>query len=303
MAKTQLNLGIETGDASLKLALFDTKAKKVLRTDVVMLSSHPLDDVAVYEVALSEWLRQNGSPKLESISLALPAGSGVIRDVRIPPDADDADAYIRWELSTVLSTSLDGYYLDYELFPDRKKPLGAVVAAYRRNWIDSLRTGLRKKELMPTVVEPDVFSLFNLLEMGEGMGSDIHCVVKADRAGILVAWGNTRGPSTVRWCPTGALGIDPDSVVYPLLADALVQVLGDGFSIHNGAKPEVRLCGELSVESGFYEALRSACQNYELVLWDSFLKIPLAADGNFPRTVLLCTGAIGAALRSAGDRK
>lgn len=303
MAKAQLKLGIETGDASLKIALFDSKAKKVLRTDVVTLPGFPLDTPAVYENALSEWLQQNNVGKVESVSLAIPASRGVIRYVRIPSDVDNVEEYIRWEFSTVINTPVDGYYLDYELFPDRKKPLSATVAAFRRRWIDTLRDNLHKKDLKPGVVEPELFSLFNLLEVAEGTGESMQCVVKADRKGILAAWGNSHGPSVVRWCSTGALGVDPDADVYPQLADSLAQILRDGFAEHGEAKSMARVCGELSVESGFFDALVAKSQGIELVLWDSFLKLPLAADGNYPRTVLLCTGAIGAALRSAGDRK
>ncbi len=303
MAKAQITLGIEAGDSSLKLALLDTKARKLLRVDVLPLQAPALSEVARLENTLSSWLSEHGSPKLSGVCMALPAIHGVLRDLRLPPDADDVDAYIRWELSSALDTSLDLYYLDYELLPDRKKPTNALVCAYRRAPLDALREGLHRKDLSPSVVEPDLFSLFNLLEVGEGMDAEMRCVVKADRAGIMVAWGNVHGPATVRWVSTGLLGVDPDSSVYPMLAENLSQVLADGFALHHGMESVVRLCGELSVEGGFLEALHAKASGLEFLPWDTFLKISLDAEGCPSHTVEQCAAAIGCALRSAGDRK
>jgi len=166
-----------------------------------------------------------------------------------------------------------------------------------------LRTGIHKKELVPSIIEPELFSLLNLLEVAEGDDSAIQCVLKADRCGILVVWGSGQGPATVRWCPPGALGVDPDSDVYPRLADTLAQILSEGFEQNKGIQPLVRVCGELAVEPRFFEALAAQAPSMQFMLWDSFLKLSLSAEGNVPRSVLQCVGAIGAALRSGGDRK
>ena len=99
------------------------------------------------------------------------------------------------------------------------------------------------------------------------------------------------GPATVRWVSTGLLGVDPDSSVYPMLAENLSQVLADGFALHHGMESVVRLCGELSVEGGFLEALHAKASGLEFLPWDTFLKISLDAEGCPSHTVEQCAAA------------
>lgn len=301
MAKTQLNLGIETSETGLKLALFDSKAKKVLRTDVVAMSQNPLHSVTEFEDALWAWLLQQGSPTLASISVSLPSIHGAIRDIRIPTDTNQPEEYIHWELASSLSTPIDNYYYGADFYPDAKKPQGALVAAFRRAYIDALRSFSNKK-LTPTLVEPDIFALLNLLEYSENTDEGMHCVVKADQNGIMAFWGNGHSLGAVRWTSTMGLGVDPDSVMYPKLVENTYRMLMEGFGSPLEGKPQVRLCGELAAQPLFIDLLYQKAQEFELMLWDSFLKISLVAEGNTPNSVLNCTGAIGVAVHG-GNRK
>lgn len=305
MAKSTIHLGIEAGESALKFALLDVKAKKVLRTEVVHLEKSPLSSSAYFENAVNEWMSAHSLPKPACINVALPAYRGTIRDVTLPADADDVHDYLRWELCAALGVSSpDDFYFDYELQPDSRKPVRAVVAAFRRSMLDVFR-GIHKKDLQPAVVEPDLFSLLNLYEMADGLASELRCVIKADRAGILAAWGNDSGIVALRWCATTGLGVDPDSEIFPRMAESLAQSIADSGSSYKDAFKTIRICGELSTETGFTDVLAQQLktQGFELSLWDSFLKLSLNAEGNFPRNVLHCCGAIGVALRAAGDRK
>ena len=56
MSDTKFYLGIEVGDASLKVALVDSAERRVLRTAVLQTGTSPLDDVYTFESVLQGWL-------------------------------------------------------------------------------------------------------------------------------------------------------------------------------------------------------------------------------------------------------
>ena len=68
MSDTKLYLGIEAGDASLKVALLDSAEKRVLKTAVLNTETSPLDDVFSFESALQDWVDEN---QIENIRLGL----------------------------------------------------------------------------------------------------------------------------------------------------------------------------------------------------------------------------------------
>jgi hypothetical protein len=63
------------------------------------------------------------------------------------------------------------------------------------------------------------------------------------------------------------------------------------------------LCGDLSVEADFVDALRKSSPDFLYHLMDSFHRIQMDAEGSSASKTPLCAAAIGAALRFRGDRK
>ena len=80
MSDTKLYLGIEAGDASLKVALLDAAEKRVLKTAVLNTETSPLDDVFSFESALQDWVDENQIENIRAISVTIPA----FRSIRIP---------------------------------------------------------------------------------------------------------------------------------------------------------------------------------------------------------------------------
>ena len=59
MSDTKLYMGIEVGDASLKVALLESAEKRILKTAVLNTETSPLNDVFTFENVLQEWLMIN----------------------------------------------------------------------------------------------------------------------------------------------------------------------------------------------------------------------------------------------------
>ncbi len=307
MGKPLTTLGIEVGDTSLKLALFDHKMNRILRLGVVEVSSHPLREIDILEKAIQEWLEF--APDLQSshITLSVPTRLAVVRRIEIPHEIKDVKEYVEWEFSTAVNSPRSEYYMDYQLVPGvRKQPRVAVVGAIRKVWLDTMRRGFQRKDLVPGVIEVDAFSLLNLIETGI-LGNKHHpvCAVKVDRTGVIVAWGQDGVLSALRWVSVSSLSTMGRMEAFQSLAHDLTAELHKGFAqvgIDNAAGQIVHLCGDLSIESDFVDALRKSSPDFLYHLLDSFHKIQLDAEGSTGKAPL-CATAIGAALRFRGDRK
>ena len=99
MSDTKIYLGIEVGDASLKVALLDSAEKRVLRTAVLQTGTSPLDDVYTFETVLQAWLESIQQESVEAVSLSIPAFRSVIRQVFVPAEAcANLEDYLEWYL-------------------------------------------------------------------------------------------------------------------------------------------------------------------------------------------------------------
>jgi hypothetical protein len=281
MANASSHLGIELTGTSLRLALVEPKSKKLLRTAVLPLAASTAE---AYDAALSGWLEKEAAalPHFETLTVALPAARGVVRLTEIPAETDSPSEFVEWELGEALDAPLDAYYHDEIFVPNAKKPVRAVVVAFRKEAVDMLRgEELRQKGLRPQAVEPDIFSLLNLLEVAEGEDS-LSCIVKAEKSGTLVLWGDSKnGPKALR-------------VVLPQDASAKViaKLLTEGLAPN---KKRVFLTGEKFCDGNFLEELNERARGLDLIPWNSFKKLTLATDAGNPQVLLQCSSAIGAA--------
>ena len=97
MSDTKLYLGIEAGDASLKVALLDSAEKRVLKTAVLNTETSPLDDVFSFESALQDWVDENQIENIRAISVTIPAFRSVVRQIYVPPEAvPNMEDYLKW---------------------------------------------------------------------------------------------------------------------------------------------------------------------------------------------------------------
>lgn len=308
MGKPLTTLGIEVGDTSLKLALFDHKVNRILRLGVVEVSAHPLREVDQLEKTILQWLEY--APDLQSaqITLSIPTRLAVVRRVEIPAEIKDVKEYLEWEFASAVNSPRSEYYMDFQqVHSHRKNPRIAIVGAIRKVWLDNMRRGFQRKDLIPGVVEVDAFSLLNLLELGIlGNKNTTVCVVKVDRTGVIVVWGTGGVLSTLRWVSVSSLSTMGRVEAFQSLAQDLTGELHKGFAqvgIDNAAGQIVHLCGDLSIEADFVDALRKTSPDFLYHLLDSFHRIQIDAEGSSAGRAPLCATAIGAALRFRGDRK
>jgi hypothetical protein len=284
-------LGVEIGQNGLKIALVEPKRKKIVKIDVVPTPSNSMYDVPTYASVISSWVRNNMSSKPASVAVAFPSGNGIIRCIPIPKEAGNPENYTAWEFASAINSKIGDYKLKAFFYPSKKSPARAVVSALRKNIVDSFcsqeveRSGYR-----PDYLIADVCALFNLLELSEGVGSTIKCVLKADEKFVVAFWADESGPLSVRILPEDCIS-----------EESILGVLESGFLEFPKAKKVVKFCGELSEDNEFTISIIDGAVRLknplDILLWDSVNKFSFEKNEEFSK-LPQCLGAVGATLSS-----
>ncbi len=298
MSDTKIYLGIEVGDASLKVALLDSAERRVLKTAVLETETSPIDDIYTFETVLQSWLEANQLESVEAISVAIPAFRSIIRQVYVPAEAAaHMDQYLQWYLGLITNADKDAYVVDYKVLSGSAN-LGFTVLliAVRRQWVDALRKGFRAKSLTPKSMDVDVLSILNLMDVAENV-KNLQCVIKADYMGVTIMWLSKDNLQGLRCVSTLPLVNKSREEAYELLATEVLNQIGlakddnAALDIH-----QINICGELAMDPLFVEDLRKKCEDYQMTLMDSFSNLRLPVDEQDSAAVLCCAGAIGTAL-------
>ena len=151
MSDTKIFMGIEVGDASLKVALLDSAERRVLKTAVLETETSPIDDIYTFETVLQTWMDSIQLEGVEAISVAIPAFRSVIRQVYVPAEAaTHLDEYLHWYLDLITNAEKGAYVIDYKVLSGSNSlGLTVLLIAVRRQWVDALRKGFRSKALAP----------------------------------------------------------------------------------------------------------------------------------------------------------
>ncbi|MCQ2124606.1 MAG: hypothetical protein MJZ25_10515 [Fibrobacter sp.] len=298
MSDTKLYLGIEVGDASLKVALVDSVERRVLKTAVLETETSPLADVYAFETVLQGWMEYSQIEKVEAVSVCIPAFRSIIRQVFVPPEAAKTlDDYLQWYVSLITNADVGAYVVDYQIMGGNDS-LGYTVMliAVRQEWIDNLRKGFRNKSLAPKAMDVDVLSIMNLMDFAEKM-DELECVVKADYAGVTMIWLTKDNLQALRCVSTLSLVNKTREEAYQILADGVAEQIATAHS-ENAAivTNHIHLCGEMASDLMFVETLRNKLPDCQLALMDSFSNLRLPVEAEDSVAVLNCTAAIGAAL-------
>lgn len=299
MSDTKLYMGIEVGDASLKVALLESAEKRILKTAVLNTETSPLNDVFTFENVLQEWLNANQIENIEAISVTVPAFRSIVRQVYIPAEASsNVDDYLTWYLSLITNADASAYVVDYKPLNCVDKSLGfsVLMIAVRREWVDALRKGFRSKMLVPKAMEVDVLSLMNLMDVAENI-KHLECVVKADYSGVSLIWLSKDNLLALRSVSTLSLVDKSREEAFNFLADGILEQIALAQSENSAPEiTRIHLCGEIAEDSLFVETLRGKNPNLQIALMDSFSNLRLPIDSDDSAEVLSCIGAIGAVL-------
>jgi len=298
MSDTKIYLGIEVGDASLKVALVDATERRVLRTAILQTGTSPLDDVYTFESVLQGWLDSIQQETLEAVSVAIPAFRSIIRQVYVPAEAcANRDDYLEWYLGLITNAEKGSYIMDTQvLCGDATVGETVLLIAVRREWVDGLRKGFRSKMLAPKAMEVDVLSLMNLMDSAERIDG-LECVIKADFAGVTLMWLSKDRLQDLRCVSTLSLVDKSAEEAYGFLAKEIRQQIdlakedNVSYDVH-----QIHLCGELATDPLFMRNLQAAVSDYQIVLMDSFSNLRLPVEEEDSAAVLSCSAAIGAAL-------
>lgn len=302
MSDMKLQLGIEVGDAALKMSLFDPEAKKVLKTSYVATETSPLDDIYSFETLLQSWLQENDLESIESIALTVSVFRGLVRQVYVPPEASKSIRdYLSWTLSLMTNVDPDVFYFDYHtLSGDASLGYTVILIAVRRAWVDAVRKGFRSKKIAPQIFEIDIISIFNLLELDGALEKGTECVLKADISGVSLMWLAKDDLKALRCVSTLDLVDKSKEDAYLLLAKHILEQLQLADEENGVSVKKIKLCGELANDIAFVDILRVQLEGYTLTLLDSFANIRLPVDDESTSCILNCIGAIGASLRTTG---
>lgn len=302
MDDTKLHLGIEAGEVLLKVALYDPKEKKVVKTAILNTETNPLDDVSTFESVLQGWLAENGEADLGSVALTVSSYRAIVRQLFVPPEAKSLLEYLRWYLGAIVNAPVDDYFLDFvELGGSAELGRTVLLIAMRKTWVDAIRKGFRNQQVAPKILEVDALSLMNLLEVGSGLDEKLQCVIKADVTGVTLLWVSKNNLKALRGASTLELAGKEREEAYALLSENVAKQVEDAAAVNGASVSQYLLCGELATDILFVESLRKALGDKPISLLDSFAEIRLPVDEESASHVLSCAGAIGAALRSANN--
>lgn len=298
MSDKKLYMGVEVGDASLKVAVFDAEERRVLKTAILETETSPLDDVFAFESVLEGWMEFSKIEAVEAVSVTVPAFRSIVRQVFVPPEASkNLDEYLHWYVSLITNAEAGSYIVDYQVLGGSDSlGLTVMLIAVRQQWVDNMRKGFRNKALTPKSLDVDVLSVMNLMDFAENM-TELECVVKADYAGVTLLWITKDNLQALRCVSTLALVNKTKEEAYQILVDGIAEQIkiaqDENASI---VTKQLNLCGEMSGDPMFMELLRQKLPECQLSLLDSFSNIRLPVEAEDAAAVLSCTGAIGAAL-------
>jgi hypothetical protein len=300
MDDTKLHLGIEAGEVLLKVALYDPKDKKVVKTAILNTETNPLDDVSSFEAALQTWLAENEGVQIDSVSLTVSSFRAVVRQLFVPPEAKNVREYLQWYLGNLVNANVADYVMDFvELGGSAELGRTVLMIAMRKAWVNSIRKGFRNQQIAPNILEVDALSLMNLLEASGMLDNKLQCVIKADVTGVMLLWASKDDLRALRCCSTLDLAGKEREEAYVQLSENIAKQVEDAASANGTAVDRYMLCGELATDLLFVENLRKALGDKPITQMDSFPDIRLPVDEESASHVLSCAGAIGVALRSA----
>lgn len=298
MSDTKIYMGIEAGDASLKVALLDATERRVLKTAVLDTETAPLDDVYAFETALQGWMEFNQIESVDAVSVAIPAFRSIVRQIFVPAEAaKNVDDYVKWYVSLITNADANAYIIDYKIMSGEPS-LGYTIMliAVREQWVDNLRKGFRSKMLAPKAMDVDVLSLMNLMDFAEDV-SELTCLVKADYAGVTLLWLTRDNLHALRCVSTLSLVNNTKEEAYQILAKEIAEQIAIAQQENAAVVTKtVRLCGEMAGDMLFVEGVRAKLPECQLSLMDSFSNLRLPTEEEDSAAVLSCAGAIGAAL-------
>lgn len=297
MSEKKLYLGIEVGDTSMKVALVDASAKKVVKAAVLPTETNPIYDIFLFESTLQQWVDDNEIKDIVATSVTMPATMSIIRKVYVPQEAvANKEQYLKWYMELFTNAEVSAYVVDsITLSGDDSLGYNELIMAVRKEWVDALRKGFRSRVLSPKSMEVDVLSLMNVMDVGEKI-KDAVCIVKADFSGVTIVWMRRDELLALRCVSTLSMIGKTEDTAYPILANEILEqmTLVQSENSINGVS-EVRICGEMASNEQFVNILMQKLSDYDASLLTSLSQLPCDESVN-PVDMICCVGAVGAAL-------
>lgn len=300
MSDTHLHLGLDAGELSLKVVLYDAKEKSVVRVGVLDVPVPPLNDIPTFETALQVWLTENSIEDWSSVSLTVSSFRSIVRQIFVPAEVEDIAEYLNWYLSTIINDSPKQYYMDYQIIGGSKESGWTVLfIALREEWVNGVRKGFRNKKLSPQIMNVDATALLNLIEVGDDQPTKLRCILKADIAGVSLMWLSKNHLRVLRGVSTLELVGREQEDAYKILSEGIVKQIELAKTENSVNTETIFVCGDISTDALFMDILKAKLPETQVELLSSFPKIKVSADEAEEALLPLCVGALGAAVQAA----
>lgn len=302
MSDTPLHLGLDAGELSLKAVLYDASEKSILHAASLELPVPALSDIPTFEQVLGNWLTEVGVTEPASVSLTVSSFRAIVRQIFVPAEVPDIKEYLDWYLSTIVNDD-NRYFIDFQKLAGSEEDGWTVLfIALRKDYVEAVRKGFRSKKLVPQLMNVDVISLLNLLEVVSKNPSELRCVVKADIAGVSLMWISKENLRLLRGVSTLDL-VGRDSVTaYKILANSIAKQIEEAAMEHGVKTDSVNICGDVSTDPEFLAVLRNKLPGIEVSPLLQFEQFKNPEDESEAALIPLCIGALGVAVQ-AGEEK
>jgi len=308
--KTRSVIAVELSPAFLKLVeiLPDEKRIAAVAIEPLDRARWEKDDYLAEQIktAIARHCQAHDAELITAVS----GNHAILRFIEVPEGEQNILDAVQWDMEQYLARPLYEYLMDYQEVGGNATKNGTVylVAAYRRRQVERIQGIMESCGLTLAVLDVDIFAALNALEANyPGMAVGKTLLIKADVSALLCI----RAQDGMF---AGCESIPIESDVFDLDASARADRFLDlarqiRLHFENTARTwgtidHAVLCGDLAAQETFREAMEDNLST-PLICLDAFKEMSFVpgtdANAAFMPGAAQCAGALGLALRRAGD--
>jgi Tfp pilus assembly PilM family ATPase len=171
MARSQGICGVELGKDSLCVVHYQPQEECVTSVALQPVGDSPLSwweaVRAEFKPVVREMRSEGRNLRGQRAVCSLPAEHATVTRLLIDSGEEDVAGALRWELANNLVGGLDEFAFDFQKLASAKPgPVEPyLAAAFRATWVSRVRELMRAHQLVPLVVDLDIFALINAFEV------------------------------------------------------------------------------------------------------------------------------------------
>ncbi len=301
--KTRSIVAVELSPASLKLVEMFPADNRVAAVAIEPLEIGRWGDDSYLEEQIRGAINRHMRAETADLVTSVAGSHALLRRVEIPLGEDNVLDAVQWDMEQYLARPLDEYLMDYTILDsgDSEKGTVCLVAAYRRSEAERIQRLLESGGFPLAILDVDILAALNAFEANYPDLQAAHSfLIKADASSVLCI--RAQNGILLEYDVLSYAPAETEDDSLPELVDqirTLFEAVNSAWGIDN-----VVLCGDLVVREAFREALAAALPRF-LTCLDAFKEISfvpgMESNAAFMPLAAQCAGALGLALRRAGD--